>query len=580
MEGKSFELVYFPFRGRAEVIRLCLAASEIAYTETEVGIEAMVAVREAKSGMLKSMQYVPILKVHDSNGGETFELPQSYAIIRFIAKMGNNPLLPQDAFDAARADMIAETHLDWRLREFNPVAFRPGFLSDRAAVQNYFDNQLPPILDTFDSLLGDSQLFAGERLTYADLAVWDSLDRHMELAPTTLHGHPRLAAFYARIKAVPKIEAYLQRRRPLEPFFEKFVNTGTVQPKWAQPPTPTPPPMAPPVPTPTAPHAASPPRAAPKPLVRQNSALAAKVSAKLEKRANNVDRSRAASAADAEPAAEEAREPSAAIAAANDPQSTEAEARVWIEAILGETLDGTLHEALRSGVVLCRLLDAIKPGCCKAPSKMAAPFKQMENIGNYLSACSTLGQRPQESFQTVDLYEGRNMGAVVIQLHSLGRLCQASLDFEGPKLGVKVAEKNHRTFTEAQLREAAASSTFLGKGSHGTIGGDMSKAHVGKVYDRANVAGNEGLGTGGEATLVGKGAQGTIGGNMSKAHVGKVYDRANVAGNEGLGTGGEATLVGKGAHGTMGGSMSRLDHGKQIDKTAKVDGIDGLGTGG
>ena len=162
-----------------------------------------------------------------------------------------------------------------------------------------------------------------------------------------------------------------------------------------------------------------------------------------------------------------------------------------------------------------------------------------------MSGRPKLGQRPQESFQTVDLYEGRNMNAVVIQLHSLGRLCQTEIGYEGPRLGVKVAEKNERHFSEAQLREAAAASTFLGKGSTGSVGGDMSKAHVGKVYNRASVAGLEGLGTGGEATLVGKGAHETVGGQLSKADSGRQIDQmSKVAGNVGgLGTGGEATLT-------------------------------------
>ena len=52
-----------------------------------------------------------------------------------------------------------------------------------------------------------------------------------------------------------------------------------------------------------------------------------------------------------------------------------------------------------------------------------------------------------------------------------------------------------------------ATLTTPGKGSHGTVGGEMSKAHVGKQYDRGAFSrGEEGLGTGGEMGLVGKGA--------------------------------------------------------------------------
>ena len=193
-------------------------------------------------------------------------------------------------------------------------------------------------------------------------------------------------------------------------------------------------------------------------------------------------------------------------AAAKYDTKAEAEARAWIEAVTGESLgEGTFQEQLKSGVALCNLVRAIKPEIIKPPSKMSAPFKQMENIGNYLAACTKLGLAAHDSFQTVDLFEGKNMGSVVIQLHRLGGLAQ-KIGYSGPALGIKGTEANVREFTDEQLRAANAQPTFLGKGSHGTAGGAMSKVETGRVQVRGNVAGTEGLGTGGEATFIGKGS--------------------------------------------------------------------------
>ena len=47
------------------------------------------------------------------------------------------------------------------------------------------------------------------------------------------------------------------------------------------------------------------------------------------------------------------------------------------------------------------------------------------------------------------------MRAVVRNVHSLGRVAQ-QLGFDGPALGAKLATKNARSFSEAQLREARA----------------------------------------------------------------------------------------------------------------------------
>ena len=230
-------------------------------------------------------------------------------------------------------------------------------------------------------------------------------------------------------------------------------------------------------------------------------------------------------------------------AAAKYDHKMEQEAREWIEAVTGEAMgESSLQQELKSGIVLCTLVNALKPGCCKPPSKMKAPFKVMENIGNYLAACASLGQRQAESFQTVDLYEDQNMMAVLIQIHSLGRIAQKLPGFSGPALGVKLATANKREFTEDQLREAKNATTFLGKGSHGTPAeATMSMVDHGRNIDK----------------------MGKITGDVA-----------------GLGVGGEVGILSMGGAGTAGAAMSHVDHGRNIDKNAHVAGISGMGVGG
>ena len=58
----------------------------------------------------------------------------------------------------------------------------------------------------------------------------------MDLAPTVLAKHPRLASFYERMKtATPTLAAYLASRRGLEPHFAKFVEDGVIAPSFAAP---------------------------------------------------------------------------------------------------------------------------------------------------------------------------------------------------------------------------------------------------------------------------------------------------------------------------------------------------------
>lgn len=70
----------------------------------------------------------------------------------------------------------------------------------------------------------------------------------------------------------------------------------------------------------------------------------------------------------------------------------------------------------------------------------------------FQAAIKKYGVPENEIFQTADLFERRNIPQVTVCLYALGRLTQLHPEFTGPSLGPKMAEKNERTFTEAQLR--------------------------------------------------------------------------------------------------------------------------------
>ena len=79
-------------------------------------------------------------------------------------------------------------------------------------------------------------------------------------------------------------------------------------------------------------------------------------------------------------------------AAAKYDASADFACRMWVEAVTGEKLgESTLQEELKNGVVLCNLINCIKPGLVGKPSTSKMPFKQMENISMYLDGCTKLG---------------------------------------------------------------------------------------------------------------------------------------------------------------------------------------------
>lgn len=64
----------------------------------------------------------------------------------------------------------------------------------------------------------------------------------------------------------------------------------------------------------------------------------------------------------------------------------------------------------------------------------------MENINAFLEALIKLGVPKHETFQTVDLYEGKNVVQVVDCIFAFSRHAVAA-GFQGPLLGPKLAEK-------------------------------------------------------------------------------------------------------------------------------------------
>ncbi|KAI8916119.1 calponin homology domain-containing protein [Gorgonomyces haynaldii] len=128
----------------------------------------------------------------------------------------------------------------------------------------------------------------------------------------------------------------------------------------------------------------------------------------------------------------------------------EKEAKYWIEEVLREPFPpGDFQENLKDGVILTRLANAV----CKTnlkPQVSKMPFKQMENINNFLQAMDKIGVPKFDQFQTIDLYESKNPTQVLLSLFALSRHA-AKNGFDGPLLGPKLADKHEVSFSDEQL---------------------------------------------------------------------------------------------------------------------------------
>lgn len=124
----------------------------------------------------------------------------------------------------------------------------------------------------------------------------------------------------------------------------------------------------------------------------------------------------------------------------------EGEILAWIESVLDEKLPpGTYEDILRDGVVLCKLMKVILPGSVPRINTTGGQFKFIDNINFFRLACIRYGLKDADLFQTVDLYEKRNIPAVTQSILALGRACSAHKDFTGPKLIATSAQETFMT---------------------------------------------------------------------------------------------------------------------------------------
>ena len=85
--------------------------------------------------------------------------------------------------------------------------------------------------------------------------------------------------------------------------------------------------------------------------------------------------------------------------------AAERQVQQWIEAVTGTKFTQPFAQNLKDGQLLCQLINKVKPGTIRKIETSAMPFKQMENVSNFLRACRSLGVAEHDVFETVDLYE-------------------------------------------------------------------------------------------------------------------------------------------------------------------------------
>ena len=133
-------------------------------------------------------------------------LCESQAILEYIeTAYPEPPLLPRDAFDAAKVRELAifvDLHLELVARDLYPKAFFGGSLSDEDAAR--IRSALEKNIAAFRRLARFTPYLAGETFTQADCSAWNSLPI-VSMATKAVFGEDLLAAGDVDWKAYVRI---------------------------------------------------------------------------------------------------------------------------------------------------------------------------------------------------------------------------------------------------------------------------------------------------------------------------------------------------------------------------------------
>jgi len=105
----------------------------------------------------------------------------------------------------------------------------------------------------------------------------------------------------------------------------------------------------------------------------------------------------------------------------------------WVAEVTGEKVDiDDPIESFRSGIILIKLINIIRPNTIPKYNTRNIPLLEMENIGFYLQGCWSLGVPSSELFVTSDLYRRKGEPQVYQNLESVARIAIDTSTFKGP----------------------------------------------------------------------------------------------------------------------------------------------------
>lgn len=222
----TYELFYWPtIQGRGEFVRLALEEAGAAYVDVareRGGMERMMKL--LKDGGHPSFA-PPFLKAGELTIGQTANILLFLGQHHGLAPLDEAKGLWTHQLQLTIADLVAEVH-DSHHPVSNSQYYEDQKPEAKRRAASFIGERIPKYLGYFERVLGKREWLVGERLTYADLSMFQVIEGLCYAFPRALAAmatdHPGLSQLRDRVAARPRISAYLDSPRRL-PFSEEGI---------------------------------------------------------------------------------------------------------------------------------------------------------------------------------------------------------------------------------------------------------------------------------------------------------------------------------------------------------------------
>merc|ERR1711875_123212 len=202
----DIKLTYFNLKGRAELSRLILAQAGVKYEDCRIAREDWAQLKTSLP-----LGQLPVLTVDGKTIG------QSITIARYLAKRFD--LAGKTDLEAAQADQAVDALTDL-MNNVAPIG-RERDETKKAEMKKKMEAEtLPSWMKMMEGLLTKQggNYFAGSQLTWADIAVYSSIDMMKNfVGEPDLSDCPNMKKLLKTVKNLPNIKKW-EETRPDTPF--------------------------------------------------------------------------------------------------------------------------------------------------------------------------------------------------------------------------------------------------------------------------------------------------------------------------------------------------------------------------